>query len=84
MDDMGAEREELRQLIRSKLTAGMTPDQATEAIVKLFYTVADDWDSVDISTVADGPGRRQLDQRWLVGRIPRNSVERVRVADRNV
>ena len=76
--------EELRDLIRSKLTDDMTADQAADTIAALFYRVEDDWESIDISTVADGPGGALLDQRWLVVRIPREARHRDRKADRAV
>lgn len=78
-------KQELRDLILSKLSAGQTPEQAADAVLELFYEVADDRQQFDISTYADRPGSRVLNQRTLVARIPRESVEQVEPApDRSV
>ena len=79
-----AAEQELRDLIRSKLTDGMTPDQAADAVFELFHEVTDDWDAIDITGVPDLPGSRTLDQRWLATRVPRESRERYLAPDRSV
>lgn len=55
-----------------------------DAVVALFHEVADEWESIDVSTMADGPGGKLLDQRWLVARIPREARHRDMTADRTV
>jgi hypothetical protein len=77
---------EFRALIRSKILAGMTADEAADAVATLAYRIEDEWQEIDVSTYADGPKRQLLDQRWLVVRIPREGRHRAidRTADRTV
>lgn len=80
MDKAIGPRAELRYLIGSKIAAGMTPAQVVDAIMALFHSVDDEWQELDVSSVAD-PGAF-LDQRWLVCRIPRQADLKRRVPDR--
>lgn len=74
-------KQELRDLIRAKLTDHMmTLEQATDAVMTLFYDAADEWESIEVTTMGELPARRYLDQRWLVARVPRESVDRVQQA----
>ena len=86
-----AAREELRTLIakkmRDKLTMGDTAaGQIADAVMDLFYDVDDDWDHVDTRTYIDvgNHGDRWLDQRSIVAKVGRDSVEHVREPDRGV
>lgn len=96
MSDATDPRGELAALIRSKLGDGMTADQATDAVMRLFWQVDDDWRANDITTYADlGRGvRSYLDNRFIVCTVPREGVRRdepyvepvrvERVADRRI
>ena len=86
-------RKELRDLIAAKIDEKMRSERLddnfdgqdyAEAVLALFHDVADDWDSIDVSTLGDVPGSQTLEQRWLVARIPRESRERNLTPDRNV
>jgi hypothetical protein len=77
-------RQELRAHIEAKL-AGDSPVPVIDRIMEMFYTVEDDWDRIDTSTFAGGgPGTRWLDQRFLVARVPVQSVRGERLTDRSV
>lgn len=77
-------RTELRALLYSKISAGTRTDESVDAVMRLFYEVREEWDSIDISTMAEGAGTSLLDQRWIVVRIPRESVRRFRRPQRSV
>ncbi|MGW9196068.1 hypothetical protein [Micromonospora chersina] len=85
-------KQELRDLIEAKMRARLNEmsieffgeDDLADSVMELFYEVADDWDSIDVSTMADGPGGKLLDQRWLVARVPREARHRDMVPDRTV
>lgn len=76
-------KQELRDLIRSKLTDHMmTIEQATDAVMSLFWDAADDWQNIDITRFGD-QGTRVMEQRWPVARIPRESKQRLTVPERS-
>jgi hypothetical protein len=81
---MNEPKRELLNLIRSKLSDGMTPYEVVDAIARIFYEVGDDWEEIEVTTLGS-PDRELLDQRWLIARIPREAVQRtVRRPDRTV
>ncbi len=81
---MAAARDELRALVKSRLRPGMTPDEAAEAVARMFYSVEDDRDRFDVSVMQHGPDTELLDQRWLVCRLPRESNRVNRIPNRRV
>ncbi|MGE5830640.1 MAG: hypothetical protein ACM30G_20070 [Micromonosporaceae bacterium] len=79
---------ELRARILAKIAgplggAGPTAEEIADAVMGLFYTVVDDWDQIDVTEFRDD-GRRYLDQRWLVARVPVQAQNYERIADRSV
>ncbi|MEU8371202.1 hypothetical protein [Micromonospora tulbaghiae] len=81
---MTPERQELRDLMRSRLTDGMTPDQAADALLDLFYFVEDDWTEIDVSTLGEERGSQVIAERALVARVRRESRTRSITPDRTV
>jgi hypothetical protein len=81
-------KRELRERILAKLIPVLRQgpamaDAYADAVMSLFYEVADDWDRIDITTLGES-GRTFLDQRWLACRVPVQTVEYRRPVDRRV
>jgi hypothetical protein len=93
-DPLGA-REELRQRIAAAIPAeliatphlagDLTRREIAEAVAKLFYTVEDEWQRMDITTLGEA-GRKEswIDNRFLVARMPVQGVAGERKIDRTV
>ncbi len=77
-------RDELRELVRSKIRDDMTPDEAADAATSIFYGIDDEWERLDVSVLRHGPDTEFLDQRWLVCRVPRESRRVDRIPDRRI
>lgn len=81
---MSGPKTELRQRIAAKITGKVMPSEEAaivDAVMSLFYTVADYWDDAEITTFGDD-GQVWLEQRWLVARIPVQSQRHERLANR--
>ena len=79
-------RDELKRRIEARLTAMLGADAARNAAIELiglFWTVEDDWDRVDVTTVGQS-GESFIDNRSLVARVPVQGVAWTRPVDRTV
>jgi hypothetical protein len=84
-DPMGA-RDELKRRMAARLTAMLGADAARNAAIELiglFHTVEDDWDRIDVTTLAES-GESFIENRWLVARVPVQGVTWSRPVDRTV
>jgi len=87
-DPYGA-RDELRRRIADVLTTigselvTATPDLIAERVMTLFYSVEDDWDRIEVTTLGES-GESFIDNRFLVARVPVQGVAWSRPVDRTV
>jgi hypothetical protein len=78
-------RDELRRLVMAKLleVTGVEIDGiAADGIMRLFFAVEDEWDRTYITTWGDGGNEKWLDQRYLVARVPVQTVAGERRVER--
>lgn len=78
---------ELLHRIEARLTSAsdvaLTIPQIAAVVTGMFYSVSDEWESLEATTLGTD-GQTWIEQRWLVCRIPVQTQEHKRVADRTV
>lgn len=66
-------KRELRDLIRSRITAGMSADEVADRIAEMFFGVEDEWREYDVTGMGQQPGSEIHNERWLVARVHRET-----------
>jgi hypothetical protein len=70
---MTVEKRELRDLIRSRIEDGATPDQIADRLAEMFFHVEDEWREYDVTGLGQLPGSQIHNERWLVARVHRET-----------
>lgn len=77
-------RQELRALIVNALAhRNEYIDEVADAVMKIFGRVEDEWTLVNVTTTADD-GQREIQERYLVAYVYRQSEPNQRIANREI
>lgn len=71
---MFEQKRELRDLIRSRIEPGMSPDEVADRLAEMFLRVEDEWREYDITAMSQPPGSQIHNERWLVCRVHRETA----------